>query len=151
MVTPTPRNNYALLSIAALIVVAGTAYFILGDVNLNGNSSVPIENSQNPGVTAINNSKPVATESKSAASHFTCEKNKSIDGTFTFEGGGKATLVLMNADGTKRTATLTQDMKSATPIFKSNDGQMVLLNNKGDGSVSLQENGAITFANCKPS
>lgn len=131
-----------------VLVLSGVVYLISNDLNIkvgNNDKVIPAINLEKKEFSTSSTKGSV--ENKYAGSHFICDGGKTIDGTFIFENGARAELKLTDGK-TVRSMVLPQDLTAGKPVFKSKDGVTVLAN-KGDGSVSLLESGAKTFANCK--
>ena len=153
------KNTY-IVALVIIILLAGTVYFMssgnpsltgLGSTetntnNVGSNTGTPAPSGTEANSVAQKDNKVM--ETKPAGSTFKCDGGKTMNGTFIFTGVSRAELDLIDASGSKRSVTLPQDLSVSKPVFKSKDGTVELIN-KGDGSVSLQEKGVITFANCK--
>lgn len=160
------KNTYIIAGVV-IVILAGVLYFMSsGEQDISGVASVTentnsvsntagatnnagnTTNSANSSTGTSTITKNTVIESKPAGSVFKCDGGKTMNGSFIFTGTPRAELELIDAKGNKRSLTLPQDLTVGKPVFKSKDGSVVLIN-KGDGSVSLQENGVVTFANCK--
>lgn len=147
------KITYTVLTVIVLLLVAFVYLKKNGLVTFqSGSMKTPINIESNKYNGAINNMPVGKTipsyDKKYASSHFMCDGGKIIDGTFIFEGVARVELKLTSGN-VVRSLILPQDLTKNTPIFRSLDNKIVLLN-KSNGSVYLTENGSTTFSNCKP-